>query len=60
MISKIRASKEAPGIAGDGTLVYLRGISCKAKDAQTALEVLKASAQQGHPPGMQIARMFIR
>lgn len=60
MISKIRASKAAPGIAGDGTLVYLRGISCKARDAQTALEVLKASAQQGHPPGMQIARMFIR
>lgn len=60
MISKLRASKEAPGIAGDGTLVYLRGISCKAKDAKTALEILKTSIQQGHPPGMQIARMFIR
>lgn len=60
MISKIRSSKEAPGIGGDGTLVYLRGISCKARDAQGALEVLKASAQQGHPPGMQIVRMFIR
>ena len=58
MISKIRASKAAPGV--DGTLVYLRGISCKAKDSQTALEVLKASAHRGHPPGMQIARMFIR
>ena len=58
VVSNIRASKAAPGV--DGTLVYLRGISCKAKDAQTALEVLKASAQQGHPPGMQIARLFIR
>lgn len=60
MISKIRASRVAPGIGGDGTLVYLKGLSCKAKDQQTAKAILQASAQQGHPPGMQIARMFIR
>lgn len=58
VISKIRASKVAPSVSG--TLVYLNGISCKAQDTRTALEILKVSAQQGHPPGVQIARMFIR
>lgn len=60
MISKLRASRMAPGIGGDGTLVYLKGLSVKAKDPEIARKVLVESARQGHPPGMQIARMFLR